>query len=84
MSRKLVSLFNDHPASVDETYLEHMWFASRAAGGLFKAGLAALVHAVFPFLCVTTASETIITMHDDMTTRRRQAAQGNATEARTA
>jgi hypothetical protein len=82
MARSLSDLFNDHPASVDETYWEHFAYASGASGTLFKAAFAALIHAVFPFLCVRTASDTIIAMHDDMTARRAHAEEGAS--ARTA
>ncbi len=47
--------FLAHPASVDETYLQHMRFAAGFAFWLTMAGLAALVHAVFPALFETTA-----------------------------
>jgi len=49
-------LFLDHPASVDETYLDHARFASGFAGWLLLAGLAATVHAVLPFAFEQTAS----------------------------
>ena len=48
--------FTAHPASVGETYLQHMRFASRFGSRMLTGGLAALIHSVFPFLCVTTAS----------------------------
>lgn len=49
-------LFLDHPASVGESYLEHARFALGFAFWLLAAGLAALVHAVLPFLFQKTAS----------------------------
>ena len=49
-------LFTDHPQSVDETYLEHAGFAARFSGWLFLAAIAAMIHAVFPFLFEKTAS----------------------------
>lgn len=52
-------LFSSHPASVDETYVEHMRFAATFSARLLAAGGAALVHAVFPFLFETTASRMI-------------------------
>ena len=52
----LAALFLDHPAKVDETYLEHMRFAFSFSFWLATAALAALVHAVIPALCETTAS----------------------------
>ena len=48
--------FTTHPASVGETYVEHMSFASRFGIRMLAGGLAALIHSVFPFLFVTTAS----------------------------
>ncbi|MBS0319672.1 MAG: hypothetical protein JSR18_03960 [Proteobacteria bacterium] len=48
--------FTAHPAAVGETYLEHMRFASRFGGRMTVGGLAALAHALFPFLFTTTAS----------------------------
>ena len=48
--------FLDHPAAVGETYLEHMRFARRFGGRMLLGGAAAVVHSLFPFLFVTTAS----------------------------
>jgi hypothetical protein len=48
--------FTVHPASVGETYLEHMRFARRYGGRMLLGGAAAVIHSVFPFLFVTTAS----------------------------
>ncbi len=72
----LARLFTDHPASVDETYGEHMVTALSFAGPLFKAAFAALIHAFLPFLFVTTGSETITTLHDRMVTNRRVQPEG--------
>jgi hypothetical protein len=57
------SAFLRHPCAVDESYGQHMAFALRFAGKLFLAALAALVHAVFPFLFERTASRMIDSMH---------------------
>ncbi|SHH05993.1 hypothetical protein SAMN05444003_1883 [Cognatiyoonia sediminum] len=65
----LQKLFTEHPASVDETYFEHMRFASSFAFWLFVAAGAALVHAVVPALCETTASRIITRLHNRMTNR---------------
>lgn len=48
--------FLAHPASVDETYFQHMRFALGFSFWLLVAGFAALAHAVFPAVCETTAS----------------------------
>jgi hypothetical protein len=53
-------LFTDHPASLDETYFEHLRFALSVGTNLILAGIAAMVHALVPCLCQTTASRAII------------------------
>ncbi|WP_322866581.1 DUF6356 family protein [Aquicoccus sp. G2-2] len=52
-------VFLDHPASVDETYFEHFRFALGFAGLLALAACAALIHALIPAACQTTASTII-------------------------
>lgn len=49
-------LFTTHPEEAGETYWQHMGFAAVTGGRLVLAGLAALAHAVFPFVLKTTAS----------------------------
>lgn len=56
-------IFLDHPATVDETFLQHMAFALRFAGLLLAAGAAALVHAFIPCLFAKTASKIIATLY---------------------
>ena len=51
--------FTEHPKSVDETYFEHMCCAFKFHCTLLKLSFAAIVHAIFPFLCETTASDGI-------------------------
>ncbi len=58
--------FTEHPASVGETYTEHMRVAASYSGRLFKASMCAAIHALFPWKHCTTASATIRTMHDEM------------------
>ena len=66
-------LFTDHPASVGESYGEHLlragWFGVR----MIFAGIACLIHAVLPFLFVRTGSVAITELHDAMVTARRRA-----------
>ncbi|HVW73061.1 MAG TPA: DUF6356 family protein [Rhizomicrobium sp.] len=52
-------LFLAHPASVNESYFQHQRVALSFALPLLAAGLAALVHAVVPGLCQTTAGDAI-------------------------
>ena len=55
----IARLFTDHPASVGEDYFGHMAFALKFSGLLMLAAGAALIHAVLPFLCQTTASRIV-------------------------
>jgi hypothetical protein len=64
------ALFTEHPASVNETYLQHMGSATSFSAAMILGGLACLVHAVFPFLCVRTGSRTIAELHVRMITNR--------------
>ncbi|WP_068313378.1 DUF6356 family protein [Polycladidibacter hongkongensis] len=52
--------FTEHPQSVGETYLEHAAFAGKTGFVLIGAGLAALMHGLFPFMFERTASEIIL------------------------
>jgi hypothetical protein len=62
-------LFTEHRDSVGESHFEHIGVALGFAGPLLVAGLAALVHAVLPFLCVTTASGMVKRLHARMVHR---------------
>ncbi|MEL6958891.1 MAG: DUF6356 family protein [Pseudomonadota bacterium] len=62
-------LFRAHPATVGETYLQHMAFAFGFAFWLAVAAGAAMVHAVFPALCETTASRILTRLSGRMQTR---------------
>jgi len=62
--------FTEHPASVGETYWQHLAVALSFAGGLFGAAFAALVHAFFPAWFEKTASVKITCLHDRMVCNR--------------
>lgn len=62
--------FTDHPASVGESYREHLGVASRFGLRMIAGGLGALVHGVFPFLCTTTGSRTVSALHAEMVRKR--------------
>ena len=55
----MINLFTAHPSSVGETYPRHCRFALRFGARMTLGGLAAMVHALLPFLFVTTASRTL-------------------------
>lgn len=64
-------LFTEHPASVGETYGQHLVQASYFGGRMVFAGLACLLHALLPFLCVRTGSQAIEELNAKMLARRR-------------
>jgi hypothetical protein len=62
--------FTEHPASVNETYAQHMGMACSFAGPLFVGACACLVHAFLPFLFLKTGSSIIDRLHGRMVTGR--------------
>ena len=65
--------FTAHPASVGETYGQHLRFALRFGAKMTAGGLAAIVHSLLPFCFATTASR----ISDDLV-RMRAASRGRA------
>ncbi|MGH8203336.1 MAG: DUF6356 family protein [Steroidobacteraceae bacterium] len=65
-------LFEDHPASVGETYGQH--FANAMGFGLrmIWGGVLCLVHAVIPGAFCTKGSDMICELHERMVTNRRR------------
>ncbi len=72
----LRTLLTEHPASVDETYAEHMGMACSFAARMFTGSIACLVHAFLPFLFVRTGSSMIDELHDRMVVNRQRHAPG--------
>ena len=66
--------FTEHPASVGETYGEHMAAASGFGFRMIAGGMACLVHALLPFLCEKSASVAVAELHDRMVANRRRPA----------
>ncbi len=62
-SSTFATIFLDHPATVNETYFGHMRFALGFAFWLGVAAVAALIHALIPALCETTASRVLKRLH---------------------
>ena len=62
--------FCRHPASVGESYSEHLVVAGSFGWALLKASLACFVHALLPFAFEKTASLAITEMHARMVTKR--------------
>lgn len=66
---KIKPYFTDHPATTDETYLQHLLFTLKMALRFFYAGFAIFVHGIFPFTFGRTASNEIIRSYRIMRTR---------------
>ncbi len=77
----LKQLFTEHPASVNETYLEHTGVALSFSLYLLLGALAGLVHAFLPFLCVKTGSNIITKLNDRMVLNRMRNAGAHQTAA---
>ena len=67
-------LFTEHPATVGETYGQHMRSALSFAVPLLGASLACFVHAALPFLFTRTGSCTITRLYDRMVLSRSRVA----------
>lgn len=68
----LLRAFSEHPASVGETYSEHMGRAACFGFRMIGAGVACLVHALLPFLFVRTGSSAITELNDRMLVNRQR------------
>jgi Family of unknown function (DUF6356) len=71
----MVNLFTAHPTAVGETYAQHCRFAFRFGARMTLGGVAAMVHALCPFLFVTTASRAL----DELNALRARGARPPAT-----
>ncbi len=69
----LKSLFTEHPASVGETYTQHLAMASWFSRRMLLACVACQIHAVLPFLFKKTGSTIIDQLHDRMVVNRHRA-----------
>ena len=67
----LIRAFTEHPASVGESYTEHLLRAVYFGARMMFAGMACLVHGVLPFLFVRTGSRAIAELNDRMVVNRR-------------
>jgi hypothetical protein len=72
----LANKFNQHPATVGETYGQHFISAMGFSLSMIGAAFCCAVHAVLPFLCEKNGSEAITELHDRMVTNRSRLASG--------
>ncbi len=64
--------FTAHPATVSETYAEHLRFASATGFWMVIGGLACILHGLFPFTCTTVGSRTIRRLYDRLSSGHRK------------
>ena len=69
----ILRTFTEHPASVGESYLEHLGRATAFGLRMIFAGLACLLHGLLPFLFQRTGSRAISELHERMVVNRRVA-----------
>ena len=67
----MIRAFTEHPASVGESYTEHLFRAMYFGMRMLFAGVACLLHGVLPFLFVRTGSRAIADLNDRMVLNRR-------------
>jgi uncharacterized membrane protein len=67
----LMRAFTEHPASVGESYGEHLGRALYFGLRMVFAGIACLVHGVLPFVFMRTGSRAITELNDRMVANRR-------------
>jgi hypothetical protein len=78
-------LFTEHPASVGETYAQHMRSAFGFAATMLVASLACFIHGILPWTFRTTGSRAIAELNDRMIRHRhRGGAQRDAPQAASA
>ncbi len=74
MTETVKRIFADHPASVGESYFEHLTRATFIGVRMVASGFACLVHALVPSAFTHTGSQTIERLHREVIAlRNRQA-----------
>lgn len=68
--------FTEHPASVGESYVGHFMQATGFGLRMIFAGIACVLHGLFPFLFVTTGSDAMKALNAEMSARRDRALRG--------
>lgn len=58
-----------HLEAVNEKYFEHMFYAAKYGFKMVMAGIACIIHAIFPNLFITTASKTMHSILDEINQR---------------
>jgi len=77
----LSDVFIKHPQDAGESYWQHLCFTLRAGCALIVIGLVLLIHGIFPFLFVHTASCKIESLCDELQARRKKCEETKRQEA---
>lgn len=67
---RIFRAFTDHPATVGETYLEHMRCALGFSFTMIRSAVCCAIHAFLPFLFTKTGSSAIDDLHQRMVLQR--------------
>ncbi len=78
----LIRAFTEHPASVGESYGQHLGRATSFGLRMVFAGIACVLHGLLPFLFVRTGSRAIAELNDRMVVNRRARLQPIASDER--
>ncbi len=62
--------FTDHPATVNETYFQHMGMAFGFGMRMLIGAFGCFLHGLFPWMCLTRGSDTIRDLHARMGAHR--------------
>jgi len=70
MHNKIIKAFTEHPKSIGENYWQHFRFAFHISLECIKISVLAFIHAIFPFLFLTTASDRLEKIWEAIQKRR--------------
>ena len=59
-----------HLKDINETYFEHMKFAHRSGFRMIWAGIACVIHSIYPDIFVTTASDALKKITEEINQRK--------------
>lgn len=70
-----VNRFSEHPNSVGETYPQHLRAALGYSYRMFRAAACCAIHGLFPWLCTTSGSNAIRSLHAELEMRSKPASE---------
>jgi hypothetical protein len=69
-----------HLKDINETYFEHLRFACRCGFRMALAGIACILHGLWPSIFISTASDTLKSLTDEINQRKEKAKLTTANE----